>query len=96
MGWLKDIVEENRQVIARWPAWKQALRHKGAEMNWRVYITGKVSKEEECIAHCAFGDDAELIYGEYVKAGYSTRVTHKGLFSSEEENYLAHVNTEGE
>ena len=50
-----------------------------------IYIVSKYGEQsEEKIAECTFGDDAELIFRSYEKAGYACRVVHHGTAGDEE------------
>lgn len=50
-----------------------------------VYITSKYGDcAERKIAECEYGDDAELLFRSYEKAGYACRVMFHGALSEEE------------
>lgn len=53
-------------------------------MNWSVFMRSKHDKEEECIAMCLFGDDAEMLLRYHKDNGaVSGRIAFSGLFGEE-------------
>lgn len=46
-------------------------------------IIERYDKEEEIIATCTFGDDAELIFNQYKSLNSYVRVEHVGLLGTE-------------